>query len=146
MLILGRRHRIRIAAGQAKLPAAAHGSIRLDQPQRDFPLRLGQGVLLLHQILLQQGEPRQIRRAGVVLSQHDFDGLLGVGHAGRLFLGALLGKQEADQAVLHILIGAEDRVLIGRHQLLEPGVLEANIIQEPAIVEDVPLKRRADRP
>ena len=39
-----------------------------------------------------------------------------------LQLRALLGKQEGGQTVLHVAAGDEDRVLIGGHQFLEPGV------------------------
>ena len=52
----------------------------------------------------------------------------------------LLRPQEGHEPVLPLLSGGEDRVLVGRHQLLEPGILEANVVQDPPIVEDVPLE------
>ena len=111
---------------------------------RNFPLRLGQRVLLLHQVLLQLVTRVKSTVPAFVLNLGDLDGLLGVVHAFGLELRPLLGFQEGHQAVLHILIGVQDRVLIGGHQLLEPGILEAHVIQDAAVVEDVPLKRRAD--
>ena len=94
---------------QTNLPAAAQRPVDLDQAQRDFALGLRQRVLERHQVLLQEGDAGQVGRARRVLGQGDVHRLVGVGHAGGLGLGALLGPQELHQPVLHFLIGVEHR-------------------------------------
>ena len=132
------------APGKTKFPAASRRPVHLDQAGGDLALRLGQRVFQAHQVLLQERDARQIGHALRVLGQHDVHGPLGVGHAGRLRLRPPLGPQERHQAVLHVLVGAEHRIAVGGHQLLETGVLEADVIDDPAVVEDVPRERRAD--
>jgi hypothetical protein len=80
----------RLAARAADLPATPQGSVNLDQAQRDFPARLGQRVLHLHQGLLELSEPREIDGSRLELPQADLDGLLGVGLARGQGLRALL--------------------------------------------------------
>src|SRR5256885_2088319 len=67
-----RRHRAdrqeragNIAAGGSHWPAAAQGAVDLDETQGNVPLRLGQEVLLLHQVLLQDGHAVEIDLAGL---------------------------------------------------------------------------------
>ena len=55
--------------------------------------------------------------------------------------GLLLGPQEGDQVILHLLLGAEDGVLISDEQLLEPGVLDPHQVGDLAVIEDIPLHR-----
>ena len=134
----------RVAARLADLPASSQGLVNLDQAGHDLPLRLGQRVLLGHQVLLQLGDPREIDDPCLVLGHGDLDGLFGILHAGGLELGALLGLQEGHQAVFHVLSGAQDGILVGGHQLLKLGILEANVIQDAPVVEDVPREGRTD--
>ena len=51
---------------------------------------------------------------------------------------ALLRLQEVDDRVLDLAAGLEHGLLVLRHKLLEPRVLIANVVAEPAVVEDVP--------
>ena len=136
--------RPRVAPRFADLPASAQGLVNLDQPGHDLSLRLGQRVLLSHQGLLQLCDPREIDRACLVLGHGDLDRLFGILHAGGLIPGLLLGLQEGHQAVFHVLSGAQDGILIGGHQLLKPGILEANVIQDAPIVEDIPREGRTE--
>ena len=55
--------------------------------------------------------------------------------------GPFLSLQKGYQVVLHLLLGFEDGVLIGDQQLLEPGILQPDIVRDPAVIEDIPLKR-----
>ena len=139
-----RRQRGRLATVQPNFPAAAQGPIDLDQAGGDFAAGLRQHVLLLHQVLLQLGDAGEIDRPGLVLRQHDLDRFFGVVHAGGLELRAPLGAEEGHQPVLHFLVGVENRLLVGGHQFLELGVLEPDVVQNPSVIQDVPLERRAD--
>ncbi len=58
---------------------------------------------------------REIDDRGFALGHDDLDRLLGVLDAGGLVPGPLLGLQEGHQAVLHVLGGAEDGVLVAGH-------------------------------
>ena len=59
-------------------------------------------------------------------------------------LGPLLGLQEGDQGVLHLLLGLEHRVLIGDEQFLEAGVLEPHLVGDLAVIKEIPLEGRPD--
>ena len=52
--------------------------------------------------------------------------------------------EEGDQGVLGLGIGLEHHLLIFQRPLLESGVLDANVVDQPSVVEDVPLERRPD--
>src|SRR5207253_5910868 len=127
----------RFATGEAELPAAAQGSVYLDQAQGDFTLGLRQRVLELHQRRLQLGDAGEVDRPRLVLDQGNLDGLGGRGDALGLELRALLRFQKGHQAVFYVLSGREHRVLIGGHQLLERRLLPVNVIQDPTAVENV---------
>ena len=117
----------------------------LDQARCDFSLRLRQDVLLLHEGLLQQGDGVKSTVPPSYWACTISHGLSASRRAGVLIVGALPGPQKGHQSVLHFLGGSEHRLLVGRHQFLEAGVLEADVVQDPSIVQQVPLKRRADR-
>ena len=55
-----------------------------------------------------------------------------------------MGLQEGHQSVLDFLVGGEHRLLVGLHQFLELGVLEPNVVQDPSVVQEIPLEGRAD--
>ena len=59
-------------------------------------------------------------------------------------LACSLRSQESHQPVLNLLAGLEHELLVGDRQLLEIGVLGADIVHDPAVVQQVPLKRRTD--
>jgi hypothetical protein len=56
----------------------------------------------------------------------------------------VLGAEERDQVVLHIMLGREHGPLIGEEQLLEARILHADAVRDLAIVEDVPLNEGTD--
>src|SRR5262249_30047961 len=58
------RSRTGAVPGQLQLPATVEGPVDLDQAQGDIALRLGRGVLLLHQELLGDKHWRVVDRPG----------------------------------------------------------------------------------
>ena len=53
--------------------------------------------------------------------------------------------EKADDAVLHFLVGAENRIAVVEHRLLEAGVLGADVVLDSSVVQDVPAYAGADR-
>src|SRR5262249_22154130 len=74
-----------------------------------------------------------------VLTNGDGDGDLGGGDALGQDPRTVLIAQEGHQIVFDVLLGRQDRVLVGEQERLELGVLYADVIRDLPIVEDVPL-------
>ena len=89
------------------------GAVNLNQAGDDFALRDGQRVLLGDQRLFDLRDRGEIDRAGLVLDQCDLDRFLGLIDAFRLEASALLAAEKRDHAVFGVLIGVQDRLLIG---------------------------------
>ena len=107
-------------------------------------MSLGQQVLLLHEILLQEGDAIEIDCAALVLNLDNLDGLFRRQDALSQFFRLLLGLKEIDESVLDLVARPNDGFLIPDDQFLEFSILQANVVGEPAIIEDVPLKGRSD--
>ena len=127
-------------------PAAAEGPVRLDQALRDFAACLSQRVLLEHETLFELRDSREVDRPRLVLHESKGHSLLGFVDADRLQPRPRLGPQERHEAVFRFLVGIEHRLLISGDQFLELRILQADVIQDSAVVENLPIERRTDRP
>ena len=83
-------------------------------------------------------------RPNGILGNNDPIGRVGGGDALGEQLRPLLGPQEGDQSVLGLLVGGQHGGAVVQQGLLELGVLQADVVGDPAVVEDVPLERRPD--
>ena len=59
-------------------------------------------------------------------------------------LGLFPGSQEAPERDLDLPGGRQDLVLVGRDQLLRPGLLQAHVVLDPAVIQDVPAEAGKD--
>ena len=57
-------------------------------------------------------------------------------------MSAVLRAEKDDEVVLDVLLGRQHRILVSEDQLLEGGILHADVVRDLAVVEDVPLDRR----
>src|SRR5262249_47730980 len=82
--------------------------------------------------------------AGSEIGVGDADRALGRLDAGGKKLGLLAGVQESGDPIFDFLGGGQDLLLIRTDQLLRLKVLEADVVEDSAVVQDVPLEGRAD--
>ena len=102
------------------------------------PCAVRQTVLLLHLGCFEVEDAVEIDGAGAILGDADLGGRRGGGHAAGEVVGLLARLEEASQWNLHFAAGRQDLALIGRDQLLKPGFLEPHVVEDPAVVQDVP--------
>ncbi len=137
----GRRHDV---LALPDLPAAPQRPVHPDEARRDVAERAGQAVLLGQERLLSGQDGGEVGHALSVLQ----DGQVDRRPAGRDALGQEIGPvlraEEGGEVVLHVLLGRENRSLIGEQELLEVRVLHADVVRDLAVVEDVPLHGGAD--
>ena len=69
---------------------------------------------------------------------------LGRGHAQRQVLGPLPVLQVAAQTAFHFCRGAKHGVLVVDDRLLEMGVLHADVVRDPSVVQDRPADVKSD--
>ena len=132
-------HRDLAAVGlEPDLPSAPHRPVDLDQAQGDLSAGLGPRVFLADQIRLDHGV--LIERGGSAAEsvQPDHEGPFAGFRTFAELVGAVLRFQERDQAVLYFPIGLDHGVLVSDDEFLEPGVLEADAVDDPSLRRDFP--------
>ena len=127
---------------QADLPATSQSSVHLDQPECDFASCLSPEILLLNQVLLDDGILIEIDGSDPELFADCPNGRLrSDGTLIEQLSAPPLGPQERDHSIFDFGTGRKDGLLVRGNQFLQCCVLEANVVDQPAIVQDVPLKR-----
>ena len=128
----------------AQLPASAKGSIDVDQVESDVARGDRQLVLLLDLRGFQIKNSVEIDGAGAVLLHPKLGGRRGRLDAAVKVLGLFPRSQEAPERSLDFPAGRQDRVLVGRNQLLRLGHLQAHVVLDPAVIQDVPAEAGKD--
>ncbi len=125
-------------------PTAAQGPVNSHEVAGNIAAGGGQIILGAQQRLLGGEDGGEIRDPLPILNNRQFEGISRGGGALFQKLGLLLGPQEGYQVILHVLLGAENGILISNEQLLEAGVLNPHQVGDLTVIQDIPCHRGAD--
>ena len=129
---------------RAHLPAATHGTVDRDQVLRNLAAGPGVLVLLGQQAALGIEHTLEVNGALAVLDDGDIERTPCGFHAALQVTGVANGAAETGNAVLDLARSLQHGILVAHDLFLEPGILDANLVFEPAVVEDGPGESRAD--
>lgn len=121
-------------------PSASQGAVYSHQVAGNTADSACQGVLCSQQGLLRSENRREIRASLLILDGSQIQRTFGCFGAPGQVLGVFLGAQEARQGILNLLLCQQHCVLIGNEKLLETRILQANVVGDSPVVQDIPTK------
>ncbi len=110
----------------------------------DISFGLRQQILLLHQVLFEDRDAIEIDETTLVLRDRQINGLGGGIDAALHVFGLKLRLKKFGDAVFGFGVRLQNRVAIMGDEFAEAGILQADIINQSPIVEDIPLETGAD--
>ena len=127
-----------------QLPASAKCSIDTDQVEGNVTRSDRKLVLLLDLRGFQIENSVEVDGAGAVLPHPKLSGCRGRLDAAFKVLGLFPRSDEAAERSLDFPAGCQDRVLVGRNQLLRLRFLKPHVVLNPAVIQDVPVETGKD--